>query len=167
MAGQEYLKLLNDFERNPANTLKEWYRVLNHILNNLNNGSYVGTDATYVNILDTAGYYTATNAETAFAEIANNVLSGKSRITTVTGTTTLTDAQFGVVICNSASAMTLNLPTANGNANFGYAITNIGAGTVTIDPNGTEKIHNELTFDLYQDETDVIISDNTGWVMSS
>jgi hypothetical protein len=54
MASQEFLKLLNNFEEKPSGTLREWQRVLNHILDNLSNGSYVTTDATNVTIDDAA-----------------------------------------------------------------------------------------------------------------
>jgi hypothetical protein len=166
MANQEFLKLLNDYATNPARTMTEWQRQLNHILKNLNNGTYVGTDATYVLVTDALGYFVGVNVEEVLAEIANSLLGGEVRVTTLTGTTLLTTAQFGLVICNSAGAMDLNLPTCVGSEGFGYRVNNIGAGTVTINPDGAELLQTESTFDLYQDEILVFTSDNGKWVLS-
>lgn len=165
MANQEFLKLLNDFEKNPSRTLIEWQRVLNHILSNLSNGSYVATDGANVTIADALGLLTAANVEDAIAELANKISSGSTRITTLTGTTTLTPVQFGVVICNSASDMTLNLPTAIGANGFGYIVNNIGVGTVTINPYGTQTLQGDLTFDLYTDEVYGFTSNDFNWFM--
>ena len=165
MANQEFLKLFNDYSTNPARTLTEWQRQLNHILKNLNNGTYVGTDATYVLVTDALNNFVSTNVEAVLAEIYNSLVGGETRVTTLTGTTLITTTQFGVVICDSAAPMTLNLPTAVGNEGFGYVVNNIGAGTVTIDPNGAETLQGDSTFDLYQDEVYGFISDNVRWVM--
>lgn len=47
MAKQEFLKLLNDFRTNPANTLLEWHRQLNHILSNLTTQGYISLPFSY------------------------------------------------------------------------------------------------------------------------
>lgn len=86
-------------------------------------------------------------------------------IKVVVGTDTLTAADRGTIHCNAAGAITLNLPTAVGNKFLSYHITNINAGTVTIDADGAETIHSDSTFDLYQDETIVLQSNNVGWWM--
>jgi hypothetical protein len=55
------------------------------------------------------------------------------------------------------------LPTAIGNEFLTYHITNINAGTVTIDPFGAETIHGDSTFLLYEDENIILQSNNIGW----
>lgn len=86
-----------------------------------------------------------------------------TNVTLLTDTDTLTVAQQGFVECNKATAMTVNLPTAVGNAGLSYSITSINTGTVTIDPDGTETLQGDLTFDLYEDENIQIISNGTNW----
>ena len=97
----------------------------------------------------------------------SNLLGGKTRRTTLTGTTTLTAAQFGLIVCDSATPITLNLPTAVGNADLGYVVSNIGAGAVTIDPYSTQLLQGDSTFVLYQDELLGFTSTNVGWVVST
>lgn len=84
-------------------------------------------------------------------------------VTTKTATATLSEAEQGVILCNKATAMTINLPTAIGNEGLSYFITNINTGTVTIDPNGAETLQGDSSFDLYQDENIQIVSNNTNW----
>ncbi len=160
---QEFLKLLNNFDKDPAITLREWQRVLNHILNNLSNGSYVTTNARNVSIDDAGAFFATDNVEYALQYLALSLLSGTTRVTTKTGTATLTTSEFGIVLCNSAIAMTLNLPACAGLAGNSFFITNINAGTVTIDPNGVETIQGDATFDLYQDENIQIVCTGTAW----
>lgn len=72
---QEFLKLLNDYQKNPARTLVEWQKQINHILNNLTNGDYVTTSAVNVLLTDFANYYPTNNAEAAFALLGSIVLT--------------------------------------------------------------------------------------------
>ena len=72
---QEFLKLLNDYKENPARTLVEWQRQINHILNNLTNGDYVTTSAVNVLLTDFANYYPTNNAEAAFALLGSIFLA--------------------------------------------------------------------------------------------
>lgn len=86
-------------------------------------------------------------------------------VNTFTDTDTLTIAQQGAIICNKATAMTINLPTAVGNTGVSYFITSINTGIITIDPNGSETIQGDSTFDLYEDETLCIVSDGSNWIV--
>lgn len=160
---QEFLKLLNDYQKNPARTLVEWQKQLNHILTYLTNGDYVTTSATNVILADAGSYFLNKNAEYALQYLALSLLSGVNRITTKTTTATLTTSEFGIVLCDSAIAMTLNLPACSGLSGNSFFITNINAGTVTIDPNGAETIQGDATFDLYQDENLQIVCTGTAW----
>jgi hypothetical protein len=72
---QEFLKLLNDYRKNPAGTLVEWQKQINHILNNLTNGDYVTTNAVNVLLTDFANYYPTNNAEAAFALLGSILLA--------------------------------------------------------------------------------------------
>lgn len=157
MAQQEYFRRYET----PEQTIIEWQRQLNHLLNNLSNGSYVTidpntikasmidfgvgadqVDASDIPITDTNNYYIGTNIELALQELG-------FALTTLTGTSTLTIAQKGVVLCNSAGGFALNLPTAIGNSKIIYSISNINTGTITITPFGTEKIEGDSSFPLY------------------
>jgi len=160
---QEFLKLLNGFDKNPAITLREWQRVLNHILNNLSNGSYVTTNARNVSIDDAGGFFTTKHVEFALQYLAIGLFGGLARVTTKTGTDTLTDSEYGVVLCDSAAPMTLNLPACAGNVGFSLFVTNINTGTVTLDGSASETIQGDLTFDLYQDENIQLVNTGTAW----
>lgn len=160
---QEFLKLLDSFDNNPSGTLREWHRVLNHILNNLTNGSYVATDARNVSIDDAGSYFVTKHVEYALQYLASGLLAGSTRVTTKTTAATLTTSEFGIVLCDSATPITLNLPACAGNTGASFFITNINVGTVTIDPNGAETIQGDSTFDLYQDENIQIVCTGTSW----
>lgn len=170
--------MANDYLRlyqTPEDTLKNWVRELNHILNNLSTGGYISIGSADVKdymidfgvgsqqvsagdipILDSDAIYVSTTVETALNEVGYT-------LTTINTTTSLTIANKGIVLCNSGSAITVNLPTAVGNSKLRYVITNIGAGTVTIDPNGAQTIAGDSTFDLYQYESLSIYSDGSNW----
>lgn len=163
MPQQEFLKLISDWRDNPSSTLLEWQRQLNHILSNLTNGDYVNTTAVNTIVNDAGAYFLQKNVEYALQYLAAGVLGGLSKVTTKTASTTLTTSEFGVILCNSASNITLGLPTSSGNTGSSYFITNINTGTVTIDPSGAETIQGDSTFDLYQDENLQIVCTGTTW----
>ena len=160
---QEFLKLLNGFDKNPAITLREWQRVLNHILNNLSNGSYVTTDARNVSIDDAGSYFTTKHVEFALQFLAIGLYGGVTRVTTKTLSTTLTTSEFGVILFDSVADITIGLPTAVGNFQSSFFFTNINSGIVTLDPFSTQTLQGESTFNLYQDESLGVISDNANW----
>lgn len=148
----------------PEETLIVIVRTLNHIISNLNTGSgYVIADAYDIPLADSGGYFSIDNVESALQYLAATSIYGTLKVTTKTGTATLTTNEFGVIICNSASDMTLNLPTATGVTGKPFYITNTNTGTVTIDPNGSQTIQGDAAFDLYQDEMLNIISDGSNW----
>lgn len=84
--------------------------------------------------------------------------------TVVTKTTTytiLTTDRF--IICNSASAFTVTLPTAVGNTGLVLDIKNKGTGIITVDGAGSEKIETELNQTLGKGDDITIFSDNVEW----
>jgi hypothetical protein len=154
---QEFLKLLNDFDKTPSITLREWQRVLNHILNNLVNGTYVSTTARNVSIDDAGSYFATDQVEFATQYLAQSLLNGLIRVTSKTDTAVLTDSEFGLILCNRSTAMSLTTPTASStNTGKCFSFTNINTGKVTVTA-GT------LIFDLYQDENINIASSGSGW----
>jgi len=161
--GQEFLKLLNDFDKTPSITLREWHRVLNHILNNLVSGSYITTVARNVSIDDAGNYFSTKHVEYALQYLALSLLNFKTRITTKTETANLTSSEFGVILCDSDVAMTLNLPPVSGLSGNTFYITNINNGTVDIEGSGSETIQGDTTFKLYKDENIQIICTGSAW----
>lgn len=83
-------------------------------------------------------------------------------VTTITGTTTLSSAH-SVVLCNSASAFTVNLPAASTSSGWHYWIKNINAGLVTIDGSGSETIDDALTQVLNKYDAAHIVCDGAEW----
>lgn len=67
------------------------------------------------------------------------------------------------IIDTSSGDVTINLPLVASNIGLKYKFKNIGAGTVTIDGNGSETIDGETTFLLYQDEVVDIVSTGSTW----
>ena len=115
-------------------------------------------------IAGTAGNVTVT--DDGDGTVTLKAIGSTTNVKQVTTTPiTLLVSEQGFVECNSASAITLNLPTASGNSGVGYSITNINTGTVTIDPNGAETIQGDATFDLYEDENIQIVSNGTNWTV--
>lgn len=64
----------------------------------------------------------------------------------------------------TANTVTITLPTAVGITGKVYVIENSGAGTVTVDPDGSETLDGSATLDLTTQYSDVqIISDGANW----
>jgi len=72
-----------------------------------------------------------------------------------TDTQTLDTTNY-IVICNKATAMTINLPAATGSKKL-YEIENKGLGVVTVDGNGADTIDGESTQELSQYEAITIV----------
>lgn len=66
------------------------------------------------------------------------------------------------IICNSATAFTLNMPILTQDREI--IIKNIGAGVVTLDGNLDETIGGNLTFDLCEREDLEVIGHGTDWI---
>jgi hypothetical protein len=84
-----------------------------------------------------------------------------NHIRTITGSDVLT-IYDDIVFCSSSSAITVSLLTAVG-YNGRLEINNVGDGIATIDPYSTQTINNSETFDLYPNESVVIVSNTTDW----
>jgi hypothetical protein len=171
------LKIGADNSRDAKNYQIELQRKLEHALQHI--------DISQILLGLTASRLVATNAIGDLASVSNlaNWIAGTTnqitvtddgdgtitlstpnvQITTYTDTSSTTAAKQGMIICNKATAMTLNLPTITGNLGLKYGICNIGAGTVTIEPNGAETIMGDTNFDLYQDESLTIFASATEW----
>lgn len=69
-----------------------------------------------------------------------------------------------IITANSASAITFNLPTA---ASFGannfISFANIGAGLLTVSPNGADKINNQASLALGIRQSAVLYCTGSGW----
>lgn len=86
------------------------------------------------------------------------------RAVTVTGSITLADDRR-LVVGNSATAITLNLPALAtvGNGWF-FEVLNINAGTLTLDPAGSELIAGAATVTIPNGVSALVIADTTlGW----
>jgi hypothetical protein len=115
------LKLLDSFNTNPSSTLREWQRVLNHILNNLTNGSYVTTDARNVNIDDAGSFFVTKHVEYALQYIAGLIAAG-----------TLTASRLAYTDATGKLASVSNLASWIAGTAKQITITNDGDGTITI-----------------------------------
>lgn len=117
------------------------------------------------------------NPEIALAEIGTSgtyqsvttdaygrVTSGESGIVlpVVTKSANYTAKSGDYAILCSAT-LTLSLPVAATNTGRSYAVRNTGAGTVTIDPSGTEKIDGAATKALTSGQFATIVCDGTQW----
>lgn len=102
-----------------------------------------------------------------WVEFINNVNlnSFNNNLKTISENTILTFNDYGNILCNSLSNIELLLPTAINNNNLKYSITNISTGNVNIVPFGSEKIHTEDNFILYEYETIVLISNGLNWYL--
>ena len=124
-----------------------------------------------ISYLDTDGSLTADSAAKVPSQSAVRdyalALSGG----TLTGTVTLAGVQYRirveidtynvvandcVIVCNKATAMTVNLQAASGSGRF-LVIANIGAGLVTVDGNSSDTIDGSLTQTLNQYDTVQIV----------
>jgi hypothetical protein len=87
--------------------------------------------------------------------------------TFTTSPKTLTDTQF-IVIGNMATTLVVNLPTAVGIKGKIYIVKNIGAGDISLTPDGTETIDGvnaAVTVEQYGSVT--VASDNANWIILS
>jgi hypothetical protein len=85
------------------------------------------------------------------------------KVTTVTDTVTL-DSTYHHLLCNKASAMTVNLPAAASNSGREYYIKNINTGVVTIDANASETIDGATTYALSaQYQSVLLVCNGTSW----
>ena len=99
------------------------------------------------------------NADVVFnsADLVNIYLDP----TTVTGTATITD---GTAFEGDTTGgdFTINLPTLAGNGRVIFVCCS-GSNTITLDPSGSETINGDLTFDLIEDESLILIDFGTEW----
>lgn len=135
-------------------------------------GQYLGINATGSKLFTVGAHdiNIVTNTSTVMATFqssGNAFLSKGGRVKAVTADTstslTLTNAH-NVVTLNNAGAVTLNLPV--GVTGTEYVIKNKGAGTVTITPNGSQKLFTTAqvaTFARTTGQGCIIIFDGTDW----
>lgn len=98
----------------------------------------------------------------ATTQITGRQQKAAIRIITDTGTATVYD---DLIVCNKATAMTVNLLAAAGSGRQ-ITIANIGAGAVTVDGNGSETINGEVTQTVRQHESMTIRDYASGaWVI--
>lgn len=83
--------------------------------------------------------------------------------TTIT-TTTVLDGTYNFVLCNSASPITVTLPSATILSKI--SVKNINTGLVTVQRTGTELIDDQTSYDLEQWDCMDLLSDNINWFNS-
>jgi hypothetical protein len=88
-----------------------------------------------------------------------------ARAVTASGAVSGTTDDRRLIVGNSASAITLTLPAlATVTSGWTFEFLNIGAGTVTLDPNGSELIAGVATLDFPTGTSARVIADTTlGW----
>jgi hypothetical protein len=105
------------------------------------------TDAASVSVADAGGYFAGVNVETVLQEVGAS-LAGKVdalAAVTITASTNLTRASHAnrLLICNSGTAINLTIEddtTGGWGASDYFPVLNIGAGTVTIQGDGTSAV---------------------------
>lgn len=100
-----------------------------------------------------------TNAD---AVIASTSYSLSTVTSTAVAYVVLVEDSF--IECTSGS-FTVTLPTAITNKGKVYTISNTGTGIITLMPYGTELIHGDTSQVIYSDETFVVISNGTNWIV--
>lgn len=92
-------------------------------------------------------------------------------VTSITGDTTLTVDQRGIILCDTTSNnIVITLPTAVSTSIMVFQIkkTSSDSNYVTIDANGSQTIDGQLTFTLsYQNDTVKIVNDGSNWLICS
>lgn len=89
------------------------------------------------------------------------------KINTSSATTITLDASHHTMKCTSASAVTVNLPTAVGVSGREYFIKRTGAGAVTVDGDGAQTIDGAATYALATQYDGVRVqSDGANWIIT-
>ena len=91
--------------------------------------------------------------------------TGRKHAVTIKIDTYTATAVDEIIICNKATAMTINLPAASGSGRF-LNIKSIGAGAVTTDGDSSDTIDGETTQTLTQwDSMTIIDYASNAWVI--
>ena len=77
-------------------------------------------------------------------------------------TYTLTAAD---VVCLCTGTFTVTLPTAVGIVGKAYYVKNVSTGVITLDGDGSETIDGETTQEIRENDTALVASDGTNWVI--
>lgn len=83
-----------------------------------------------------------------------------------TGTTytQVADDEGTAIVGNNGSGITVSLlPAATAGDGYVFVAKNIGAGTMTLDPDGAEQIEGAATFDLATDESAIVWCNGSQW----
>lgn len=121
-------------------------------------------DAGIVYLIDSAGYFATDTVEDGMWYLAAHYTPRQHVARTLTGSDDLR-TNDDAVVCNSGSALSVNLPNAIGSGRL-YLCKNIGAGTATLDAAGSDTIDSAGTLDLAQWEFAQILDYATGqWLV--
>jgi hypothetical protein len=103
------------------------------------------------------------NIEYVSSDGSSSSLSGsiKWAYRATTTATTLTDTDYQLEC--TANTFNVSLPTAIGKEGRVYSVKNSGTGTITVVPSGSEKIDDETSQQIQEDENLVIVSNNANW----
>jgi hypothetical protein len=121
-------------------------------------------DALFVNTTSNVLFYKKENEESGDKSKGWEAVGGSVQRNTrsVTSATTLLATDY-TVICNGT--FTVSLLTAVGLDGREFLFKNIGTGTVTIDPDGSETIDSNSTIELLQNDALTIQSDGANWII--
>jgi len=109
-------------------------------------------------ILGTAGTQPA--AQTALGALLGAGVVTRSVAYTVVG------ADRGKIIsCNGSFTVGLTAASTLG-AGFAIAVSNVGTGTITIDPNGTETINGAATYTLAANASVIVACSGSNWIVT-
>lgn len=98
--------------------------------------------------------------------VSDNTVTTRFPVIGSLGNHTLVESDIGKALqFNSPSAVTLDLLGSSMVANgFEFFVQNLGAGIVTIDPDGTETINGLSSLNIEKDQAGLIVCDGTNWV---
>jgi hypothetical protein len=108
-----------------------------------------------------AGAKTFSGAVTVQGALSSSAAENK-KVTTVNTTPITLDATHNIVLVNTLSSITLNLPACSSSEGRAYVIKTINTGNAVITPNGLEKIDgaNSKTISVKYSALNLVCSDN-------
>ena len=114
----------------------------------------VGLGASMIGIQDVDSKFTSTNVEGALKELGTGVNPDVSKINIVNGTYQVLVSDV-VVVGDKATPFNITLPV--GVVGQRFNIKNVGVGTVTLLPTGTETIDGDSSQTIYTNESVTVI----------
>lgn len=107
----------------------------------------------------TPGTYQSVTTD-AYGRVTSGEVGMVLPVVTKSANYTATSSDY-TILCSAT--LTLSLPASASSTGRSYAVRNVGAGTVTIDPNAAEQIDGTATKSLAAGEFVTIVCDGTQW----